>query len=122
MANRTNVSQRSRKSLRQRRRRNRQMQTLIAVIAISLVCLIGLGIGLSACSKSKETVSDNVSTTETTTVEETTTTPPDVQVDIMMIGDILAHEVYTRVVYRQTEHIILIIYLKISKAIYQLLI
>lgn len=92
MANRTNVSQRSRKSLRQRRIRNRQMQTLIAVIAISLVCLIGLGIGLSACSKSKETASDNVNTTETTTVEETTTTPPDVQVDIMMIGDILAHE------------------------------
>ena len=73
MANRTNVSQRSRKSLRQRRIRNRQMQTLIAVIAISLVCLIGLGIGLSACSKSKETASDNVNTTETTTVEETTT-------------------------------------------------
>lgn len=70
------------------------MPTLIAILVISIVCLVGLSISLSACSKGKEASSDNVSIeeTESTTVEETTTTPPDVTVDIMMIGDILAHE------------------------------
>ena len=88
MTNRTNVRR------RRRRRRNSSMPTLIAILVISIVCLIGLSISLSACSKGKEASSDNVSIeeTESTTVEETTTTPPDVTVDIMMIGDILAHE------------------------------
>lgn len=88
MTNRTNVRR------RRRRRRNSSMPTLIAILVISIVCLVGLSISLSACSKGKEASSDNVSIeeTESTTVEETTTTPPDVTVDIMMIGDILAHE------------------------------
>lgn len=88
MTNKTNVRR------RRRRRRNRSMPTLIAILVISIVCLVGLSISLSACSKGKEASSDNVSIeeTESTTVEETTTTPPDVTVDIMMIGDILAHE------------------------------
>ncbi len=87
MTNRTNVR-------KKRRKRNNSMPTLIALLVISLVCLVGLSISLSACSKGKEVSSDNVSVeeTESTTVEETTTTPPDVTVDIMMIGDILAHE------------------------------
>lgn len=88
MTNRTNVRR------RRRRRRNSSMPTLIAILVISIVCLVGLSISLSACSKGKEASSDNVSIeeTESTTVEETTTAPPDVTVDIMMIGDILAHE------------------------------
>lgn len=88
MTNKTNVRR------RRRRRRNSSMPTLIAILVISIVCLVGLSISLSACSKGKEASSDNVSIeeTESTTVEETTTTPPDVTVDIMMIGDILAHE------------------------------
>lgn len=88
MTNKTNVRR------RRRRRRNSSMPTLIAILVISIVCLVGLSISLSACSKRKEASSDNVSIeeTESTTVEETTTTPPDVTVDIMMIGDILAHE------------------------------
>ena len=86
MTNKTNVRR------RRRRRRNSSMPTLIAILVISIVCLVGLSISLSACSKGKEASSDNVSIeeTESTTVEETTTTPPDVTVDIMMIGDILA--------------------------------
>lgn len=88
MTNRTNVRRRRKK------RRNSSMPTLIAILVISIVCLVGLSISLSACSKGKEASSDNVSIeeNESTTVEETTTTPPDVTVDIMMIGDILAHE------------------------------
>ena len=88
MTNKTNVRR------RRRRRRNSSMPTLIAILVISIVCLVGLSISLSACSKGKDASSDNVSIeeTESTTVEETTTTPPDVTVDIMMIGDILAHE------------------------------
>lgn len=88
MTNKTNVRR------RRRRRRNSSMPTLIAILVISIVCLVGLSISLSACSKGKEASSDNVSIeeTESTTVEETTTTPPDVTVDIMMVGDILAHE------------------------------
>ncbi len=98
MTNRTDVRRRPSNATRRpnakrrRRRRNNQIYTLIAIAAICVICLVGLSVGLSACSKSKDASSDNVISEETTTVEETTTAPPDVTVDIMMIGDILAHE------------------------------
>ncbi len=74
-----------------RRRKRHSLHALLALLVFSVICLVGLGIGLSACSnKNADSTASNQ--TETTTQEETTTVPPDVEIDIMMIGDILAHE------------------------------
>lgn len=85
---------------------NDKQKKLISIL-IAMLCICTMSMTFIACSNSKSVSSSNQSNNSATsdsnvaselitlpevTTQEPTTTAPDIEIDMMMIGDILAHE------------------------------